>query len=52
MGGQDPSKPREEKADREQRHTVRPERKQKRSPDILDKGGEGRAWRHDTRLRD
>jgi hypothetical protein len=33
-------------------HMVRPWRKQKRCPDILDKGGEGRAWRHDTRLRD
>jgi hypothetical protein len=27
---------------------VRPWRKQKRCPDILGKGGEGRAWRHDT----
>jgi hypothetical protein len=27
-------------------------REQKRCPDILGKGGEGRAWRQDTRLRD
>jgi hypothetical protein len=39
---------REGKADRDKR----PWRKQKRCPDILGKGGEGRAWRHDTHLRD
>jgi hypothetical protein len=51
MGGQGPSKPREEKADRDKGHVVRPWREQKRCPDILGKGGEGRAWRHDTCLR-
>jgi hypothetical protein len=49
---QGPSKPREGRADRDKGHVVRPWRKQKRCPDILGKGGEGRAWRHDTRLRD
>jgi hypothetical protein len=52
MGGQDPSKPREGKADRDKGHTVRPSREQKKCPDIFGKGGEGRAWRHDIRLRD
>jgi hypothetical protein len=52
MGGQGPSKPREGKADRGKEHMVRPGREQKRCPDILVKGGEGRAWRHDTCLRD
>jgi hypothetical protein len=52
---QGPSKPREEKEDVDKGHVVRvvrPQRKQKRCPDILSKGGENRAWRHDTRLRD
>jgi hypothetical protein len=52
MGGQGPSKPRERKADRDKGHVVRPGREQKRCPDILGKGGEGRVWRHDTRPRD
>jgi hypothetical protein len=51
-GRQGPNKPREGKADRDNGHMVRPWRRQKRCPDILGKGGEGRAWRHDTRLRD
>jgi hypothetical protein len=51
-GRQGPSKPGEGKADRDKEHMVRPWRKQKRCPDILGKRGEGRAWRHDTRLRD
>jgi hypothetical protein len=42
-GRQVPSKPREGKADRDKQHAVRPWRKQKRCPDILGKGGEGRA---------
>jgi hypothetical protein len=46
-GRQGPSKPREGKADRDKGHAVRPWRKQKRCPDILGKGGEGRAWRHE-----
>jgi hypothetical protein len=45
-------KPREGKVERDKGHTVKPWRKQKRCPDILGKGGEGRAWMHDTRLRD
>jgi hypothetical protein len=49
---QDPSKPREGKADRDRGHAVRPWRKQKRCPDILSKGGEDRDWRYDTCLRD
>jgi hypothetical protein len=52
MGGQGPSKPREGKADRDKGHVVRPWREQKMCSNILDKGGEGRAWRHDTHLRD
>jgi hypothetical protein len=52
MGGQGLSKPREGKADRDKGHMVRPGREQKRCSDILGKGGEGRTWRHDTRLRD
>jgi hypothetical protein len=51
-GMQGPSKPREGKADRDKEHVVRLWRKQKRCPDILGKGGEGRVWRHDTHLRD
>jgi hypothetical protein len=51
MGGRVPVSP-GRKADRDKGHMVRPWRKQKRCPDILGKGGEGRAWRHDTRLRD
>jgi hypothetical protein len=51
-GKQGPSKPREGKADRDKGHMVRPCRKQKRCPDILGKGREGRDWRHDTHLRD
>jgi hypothetical protein len=47
-----PSKPREGKTDRDKGHVVRPWRKQKMCPDILGKEGEGRAWRHDTCLRD
>jgi hypothetical protein len=47
-GRQDPSKPREGKADRDKGQVVRPWRKQKRCADILGKGGEGRDWRHDT----
>jgi hypothetical protein len=43
MRGQGPSKPREGKADRDKGHAVRPWREQKRCPDILGKGGEGRA---------
>jgi hypothetical protein len=49
-GRQGPSKPRKGKAHRDKRHVVRPWRK--RCPDILGMGGEGRAWRHDTRLKD
>jgi hypothetical protein len=52
MGGQGPSNPREGKAGRDKGHMVRPCREQKKCPDILGKGGEGRDWRHDTRLRD
>jgi hypothetical protein len=52
MGSQVPSKPRDGKADRDKGHMVRPWREQKRCPDILGKGGEGRVWRHDTCLRD
>jgi hypothetical protein len=51
-GRQGPSKPREGKADRDKGHLVRPQRKQKRCPDILGKREEGRALRHDTQLRD
>jgi hypothetical protein len=51
-GRQDISKPREGKADRDKGHAVRPWRKQKMCPDILGKGEDGRAWRHDTCLRD
>jgi hypothetical protein len=47
-GRQGPSKPREKKADRDKGHVLRPWRKQKRCPDILGEGREGRAWRHDT----
>jgi hypothetical protein len=43
MGGQGPGKPREGKAHRDKGHAVGPGRKQKRCPDILGKGGEGRA---------
>jgi hypothetical protein len=46
-GRQGPSKPRERKADRDKGQAVRPWRKQKRCPDILGKGGEGRARRHE-----
>jgi hypothetical protein len=52
MGGHGPSKPREEKADSDKGPMARPWREQKRCPDILGKVGEGRAWRHDTCLRD
>jgi hypothetical protein len=51
-GRQVPSKPREGKADRDKGHVVNPWRKQKKCPDILGTGGEGRTWRRDTRLRD
>jgi hypothetical protein len=51
-GSQGPIKPREGKADRDKGHAVRPWREQKRCPDILGKGREGRAWKHDTHLRD
>jgi hypothetical protein len=51
-GRQDPSKPRAGKADRDKGHVVRLWRRQKRCTDILGKGEEGRAWRHDTHLRD
>jgi hypothetical protein len=51
-GRQGPSKPREGKADRDDRQGMGLGREQNGYPDILGKGGEGRAWRHDTRLRD
>jgi hypothetical protein len=43
MGSQGPSKPREGKADGDKGQVVIPERVQKRCPDILGKGEEGRA---------
>jgi hypothetical protein len=49
-GRQGPSKPREGKANRYKGHAVRPGGEQKGCPDTLGKGGEGRAWRQDTRL--
>jgi hypothetical protein len=52
MVGQGHSEPREGKADRDKGHMVRPGRVQKMCPDILGKEGEGRAWSHDTCLRD
>jgi hypothetical protein len=50
MGGRVPVS-REGKADRDKGHMVRPWRRQK-CADILGKGGEDRAWRHDKCLRD
>jgi hypothetical protein len=48
-GRQGPSKPREGKADRDKGETME---EAERCADILGKGGEGRAWRHDTHLWD
>jgi hypothetical protein len=51
-GGQGPSKPREGEGRQRQRTGGETIMEAERCPDILGKGGEGRAWRHDTCLGD